>query len=237
MVDSAAMIDVCRRFTEKAPADVVIREPYIPLIPKNWNGLLVLAEAQNLSDPNGVYEQELEQMTPEQRWERLKKPSGLIGVGPWDDGSMKLMLKSMIPEIDLNRVAVSNAVPWSYQKGLRTNINPKEDSEGIASKFWGEIIDIISPQLHYIITFGNVAERVLHNSGVERSRIFKLRLPSPLPRNLLCNMFNENDLLKRYPEVQKAAESLGMQASRENAMVLFACHAVSVGKKHFEGLF
>ena len=53
------LLDACERHTFSEPAadesKVVIREPQVPFIPPQWNRCLVLAEAQNLWNTNGVY--------------------------------------------------------------------------------------------------------------------------------------------------------------------------------------
>ena len=38
-----------------APVKAVVRETYIPFVSKKWNGVLVLAESQNLSKKNASY--------------------------------------------------------------------------------------------------------------------------------------------------------------------------------------
>ena len=45
---SKRLITICQRYVLDAHSLVVVPEPYIPLMPEQWNGTLVLAEAQNL---------------------------------------------------------------------------------------------------------------------------------------------------------------------------------------------
>ncbi len=40
---------VCRRFRDAAPSETIFPEPYLPYVPSDWNGILVLAEAQHLA--------------------------------------------------------------------------------------------------------------------------------------------------------------------------------------------
>lgn len=45
-----SLVDICQAERYKGSTAVVESVPYIPYIPENWNGVLVLAEAQNLSE-------------------------------------------------------------------------------------------------------------------------------------------------------------------------------------------
>jgi len=233
-----AMLDVCRMFADQAPDGVVFREAYVPLLPEGWNGLLALAEAQNLGDPQSCYVKRLMGASAHERMQRLK-PGHPVGIEPWDDGSMKLMLKSMIPAVNLERVAVSNAVPWSRRKGARANANPRHEAETVAVGFWREILSLLSPGLQLIIAFGNVAERVVYGAGWG-SKCVKLRLPSPPARHRIANMFDEDDLVQRFPEVKQAWEALPKPdpslADPATGQILFACHAVSRRKDLPPGL-
>ena len=91
----------------------MVPEPYLPYLPDQWNGVLVLAEAQQLAGAR-EYLRWLRGLPPEQRMIRLStpNPSG-VGVGPWDNGIVKLAVKAMMPDIQPEEVAVGNAVPWS----------------------------------------------------------------------------------------------------------------------------
>ncbi|MBL7223220.1 MAG: hypothetical protein ISS72_05155 [Candidatus Brocadiae bacterium] len=227
-----AMLDVCRMFADQAPDGVVFREPYVPLVPACWNGLLALAEAQNLGDPHSEYVERLEGLPSNERMQRLK-PDYPVGIEPWDDGSMKLMLKSMMPSLDLGRVGVSNAVPWSARKGARVNANPRQEAEAAAAEFWRAMLDLLTPEIRLIVAFGNVAERVVREAGWG-SRYIKLRLPSPPARHRIAGMFDDADLLERFPEVKRSWEALAKPdptlAQPATGQILFACHAASLGK-------
>ena len=81
---------MCKKHVMADSEIVVIREPYIPYIPNNWNRVLVLAESQNLSSSNEGYVQHLNSLTANERMNRLGFEGDDIGVYPWDDGSLKL---------------------------------------------------------------------------------------------------------------------------------------------------
>ena len=92
-------IQVCQKHTLPEEVDVVIREPYLPYVPENWNGLLVLAEAQNLSKTNEEYVSELRGMSSDDLYFRLSDPADL-GIMPWDDGSLKLAVEAAFSKSD-----------------------------------------------------------------------------------------------------------------------------------------
>ena len=60
-------------------------EPYIPFIPSNWNGIIVLAESQNLSSTNEDYVQYLNSLSISERMKRLSLGYDSIGVDPCDE--------------------------------------------------------------------------------------------------------------------------------------------------------
>ena len=236
MWQTDALLDICRKYRDDAPAGVVFDEPYLPYVPSQWNGILVLAEAQNLSMPDkNEYVKRLRKMSSEGRMKRLPDSEGkYIGVNPWDDGHAKLALKAMIPNLELKRVAVSNAVPWSCVGDDGENKNPNEEMRKKASAFWRELFDRWEPELKKIIALGKVTRKVMSDAGMKDS-VFALRLPSPMALRRLQNLFDREDLLARFPEARRAIETLGITAT--DTHVLFACHAVSLGGKEFKGLF
>lgn len=64
----------------------VFLEPYIPYIPKKWNGILVLAEAQNLAKSNKDYVDILNKMGMNRRIKRLYeaiKTEKRVRIQPW----------------------------------------------------------------------------------------------------------------------------------------------------------
>jgi len=241
-----SMMEVCRRWTGKAPEGVVIAEPYVPYIPMNCNGIIVLAESQNLSPDTDRYVRKLrDESTQEDKILRLYKPisqrsSGarpkMQGVQPWDDGSIPLALKAINPQIDIHEVAVSNAVPWSKSDG-RKNINPDKDMKKEAALFWKDLLDAWKQDVCFYAIFGRVAEAVMSRSVrlTEHNHV-RFRLPSP-NLQISASLFDREDLLKRFCEVRKALQSPEIAVYGKDVHsirpVFFACHAVSKTRGHW----
>ena len=222
------LLALCKNYKKSdIVTKIVIEEPYIPYIPPNWNRILVLAESQNLSLSSEEYVKALRKLDSEDRMKRLGL-NGLcrgIGVGPWDDGSLKLAIEAALG-VSEKETAVSNAVLWS-QRDSKRNATPDEDLKKLSSTLWREMLDILKPKL--VICSGNTAYTVIKKAGWSENKIKRLRLPSPMAMNRVSGMFDEDDLLRRYPEVKKA---LGIhpewgKQNRKNK-VFFACHAVSL---------
>ena len=230
--NSSAVMAVCRKFTGAAPAKVTVPEPYLPYVPDPWNGILVLAEAQQLASAN-EYREWLLGLSSDERIRRLylRSPDN-IGVGPWDDGSIKLGLLAMLPELRLTEVAVSNAVPWSWAKG-RSNQNPTEEMQKIAAAFWRELLTAWRPEIRCVVAVGKPAQSVMTASEV-KTQIVPLASSS---RNFMGRvrwLFDPDDLLRHYPDVQRATEAVGIRLEGDKEFhnkVFFACHAVSVGRQ------
>jgi hypothetical protein len=221
----ASFIQICKKHNLPNRFRAVIPEPYAPLIPKNWNGILVLAEAQNLSKRSNDYRNRLRALSKKDRYLRLYLdilPDG-IGIQPWDNGALKLAALAMYPKESLERFAVSNAVPWSVVKGNDSNKNPTDSIEKHAKDFWLEILSLLKPER--IICAGRVASRVIGN----HSSATMLRLPAPHFINGLSDLFDHRDLLNRYPEVSRALSRLpGARSMKDlSGKILYACHAVS----------
>lgn len=248
------LLEVCRKYTSDAPANVMFPEPYLPYKRKKWNGILVLAESQVIRNKQEKYAQWLQGLTPEQRMTRLgrKDPTppyadkrDKIGIGPWDNGTIKLALQAIFervePKLKLEDVAVSNAVPWT-RTGTGKNLNPGEEMQVKAAKFWEEIVAVWKPDIKALLVLGNVAERVMRKAGVLEKYAknwLKLRLPSPNAINRVSGMFSCDDLKARFPEVPKALDALKMAENVEQykMKVFFACHAVSLGVGKFKECF
>ena len=210
---------------------VVIEEPYIPYIPADWNGVLVLAESQNLSSTNHGYVEALRRLAPTGRMKRLGHPElvddGKVGVGPWDDGSLKLAVEAAFGA-RADRTGVSNAVLWSQRDPItKANINPDTHLQRESSVIWVEMLQIIRPER--VICSGNVAQRVVREGGWLDEKTAKLRLPSPSAMSRTSGMFREEDLLDRYREVARVIEAHPewVESDRRNK-IFFACHAVSL---------
>lgn len=224
--DENAVIAVCRKFTDAAPPNVIVREPYLPYVPNCWNGVLVLAEAQNLAPAND-YRDWLKALPSEKKMRRLYlRPPSDIGVRPWDDGSIKLGLKAMQPDIRLDEVAVSNAVPWSCAKG-NANRNPTAEMQKVAIAFWREFLAMWRPQTRAVVTVGKTARVVMEALGVQ-APLVPLASSSASYIRRVRGLFDLDDLLELYADVRKAADDLGIP--RDADKEFFACHAVSVGR-------
>lgn len=199
---------------------IVIREAYIPYIPPQWNGYLVLAEAQNLANTDDV--RRLLDLPSRRRMNRFANGPAMA---PWDDGLLPCAIEAAFG-VNSRKTAVSNAVPWSRIKPDGNNENPSEEMEDQAVRFWEDLLPLINPT--HIITAGKVAETVIERADPESRYCRKnVRLPSPRAMNLISGMFNTDDLLRRYPEVQQVVQRNPKKWLKRN-IVFFACHVVSL---------
>ena len=210
---------------------IVIREAYIPYIPSQWNGYLVLGEAQNLANSNDDYVQRLTGLSPQGRMNRFGNGNELA-VGPWEDGSLPCAIKAAL-HLNSCETAVSNAVPWSRTTpDGRQNQTPSKTMQNKAVRFWEDFLPLIQPT--HIITAGKVAEKVLEKAikkVLERApnisfRQLCVRLPSPQAMSRISGMFAVEDLLRRYPEVHQVVQRNPKWLDRN--IVFFACHVVSL---------
>lgn len=254
MLDREKMLEICSRFTlnenDQESEKVVIPEPYIPYIPDDWNGILILAEAQNLGKKSGEYIAKLD--TLEKRKLRLypveKKGAAQdlndIGVEPWDDGHLKVALLAIHPSINLSQAAVGNAVPWS-RKEKGANLSPTPALKNRAKEFWSEIFKFLDAEiadgigLRSIIASGKPAAEIMEKAG-KKDNCLELRSASPNYLNRIQGMFDSEELLTRYPEVEdaynqwKRSSSYRPHSDKLKASVIFyACHAVSVFRAKF----
>ncbi|HAM35654.1 MAG TPA: hypothetical protein DEB40_01380 [Elusimicrobia bacterium] len=210
------------------PGEVVIQEPYIPHLPKVWkNGTLVLAESQNLGVGNEDYVQELRAMTPVQRFLRLQD-AHRVRVQPWDDGTLKLAVAAVWGSPEVDRVAVSNAVPWSQRGPDGSLKSPSWRLQEKARGFWRGLLDILRPAR--IVTTGAISYGVM--SGFNEFDV--LRWPSASSRALapLAGAYDEGKLLSRFPEV---AEAIGrhpewVSKSRKHKVLFCSLAMTQVGR-------
>lgn len=215
--------------------NVVIPEAYIPFIPENWNGILVLAESQNLSKYNSSTVLDLKNISSQERIERLYQYEGKLRIEPWDDGTLKIAVESALG-VKANETAVSNAVLWSQISSKGTNVNPSGNINELSAELWKQFVEIIKPDK--IITVGKIAKGVISNIQWENKeeakwtmQTFNLRSPSKMYLSRMSGMFNSDDLLRRYPEVRKVIEQYPDWLSEkgyEHNKVFYACHAVSI---------
>lgn len=223
---SKDLLAACKKYVISDSDSVVINEPYIPFVPYNWNGIIVLSESQNLSSTNEDYVQYLNSLTVNERMKRLSLGSDEIGVYPWDDGSLKLAIEAAF-KVKALETAVSNAVLWSQRGDSNQNINPDINLQTLSSKLWTELLDILKPNL--VICSGNVAHSVINNTDWSGNKV-KIRLPSKTAISRVSGMFDENDLLTRYPEVKAVVDvhPEWLNDGYRRNKIFFACHVVSL---------
>ncbi len=219
--------EICRRHILQLPLCAVVAEPYIPFIPKKWNGTLVLAEAQNLSKGN-PYARWLSSATPEERIRRLGR-GDRVAIQPWDDGSLKLAVEAALG-VEATRTAVSNGVLWSLVDEEGNNKNPTSDLIKSSKALWSEMFAVLKPE--HVVTAGAIARRVV--AGVFKKYRYKPRctawpLPSPRVFSLVSKTVNERELLQRFPEVAKAIgkNPAWIEGTHRESKILFSCLAVA----------
>lgn len=241
------LLDVCRKHCYQNAPNCLVPEAYLPYMPENWNGILILAEAQT---PYPNYWEKLKDLDAIGRMTRLGRKELQfketdIGIGPWDNGTIKLALQAIFNGakigLKLEDVAVSNAVPWT-KKTTGKNVTPDDEMQAKAAEFWKDIFDVWNPDLKVLVVLGNTAERVMRKAGILKNKKFekkwlKLRLPSPMGIKRVSGMFSCDDLKARFPEVQKALDTLKINKEEYNMKVFFACHAVSLGVPEFKEWF
>jgi hypothetical protein len=226
------LLEICHRHTLASGYDVVVAEPYIPYVPANWNKILVLAEAQNLSSTYSGYVESLKRKTPEEKFLRLMGNGGNLGIMPWDDHTLKLAIEAAFGTPAEN-TAVSNSVVWSQvdEQG-RKNLNPGIELQNKSIEFWSELLPCVN--LACVVACGKIAKGIMnevHNRMTNAFRIYKLASPSGMLLSRMSYLFDTNDLLQRYPEVRQVADNHPewLQKHRKNK-IFFACHAVSTIK-------
>jgi len=226
----ATLSQICRQHILPQDARAVIREPYIPYIPGAWNRDLILAEAQNLSVNSNEYIADLEKRSAEDRIRRLYLFNYGLGIGPWDDDTMKLAYEAAFGQ-RAEDVAVSNGVLWSEQADGGQNKNPSDELIKLSSRLWAELLHALNPER--IITCGKIALSVIQQiPGLKKPIAF--RSPSPTALSRTAGMFSMDDLLNRYPEVANLRNNReewfkGVRwGNSEHNKIFFACHAVSI---------
>ena len=225
---------VCRRHAYEG-GDVVVPEPYVPHFPKKsrWNGVLVLAIAQNLSDSSRDYRKWLQALEQRDRWNRLNldtSPLDGIGIGPWDDGTMKLSVAALLGVAAIDRVAVSNAIVWSGRKtGSSKHLSSQVEEASVS--FWADLLDALQPNrvLAFSRRAATVMEKVMKKAGVEESEL--ISLPAPFSRNYSFSFKMDTDrLLTAFPEVASALRDTKKHTTIENEPLAIHCACASVSK-------
>ncbi|MGA2915269.1 MAG: uracil-DNA glycosylase family protein [Sedimentisphaerales bacterium] len=196
-----ALINVCKNHYYPNTESVIVPEPYIPYMLEKWNRILVLAESQNISLDDDYYKW-LNELTSVQlmtrlgwkKWEepippyRDKNKLGWIGVGPWD-GRLGELVKSALraifeetnPNLKVEDIAVSNAVPWTKKRSGSRNERPDKEMQCKARKFWKEIFEIWNPNIRMIIVLGKNAQEAMNDAEIQKRyerKWLKLRHPS-----------------------------------------------------------
>ena len=224
------IVRICQSYgAYKGSTKVIVNTPYIPYIPDNWNGVLVLAEAQNLNLEayKGFTElQKIFRLYPDQNDSKKyddSYPYSNLQIQPWQDGSIPLALMAAL-NLDPYQTAICNACLWSLRENGK-NVNPNEEMQSQSRVLWQEMWRELSHDIKRVICCGSVAKSIFNFT--ERDC---LRLPSPNALSRVSGMFTEEDLFKRYPEVKKVFANYKDAAYRQNK-IFYACHAVSILKK------
>jgi hypothetical protein len=150
---------ICERNLLPNNVKATVREPYIPFIPEHWNGVLILAEAQNhgkavkLRDGT-LFLDWLMSLSSIKRMQRLyHNPDypklGNIGIQPWDDGTLKIAVEAAL-NINADETAVSNACLWSA---------PSEELKECSVRVWTDMLKILKPKK--IVTAGSIANEII----------------------------------------------------------------------------
>lgn len=140
--------------------------PYIPFIPKEWNKILVLAEAQQLRGNNKgniTYRKRLKDATEQNQITRLgnheinlKAPKEMIGIWPWDNGFIKMALLSVFPNEGVEKYALSNSIPWHLNKKNKNQFHFLMEK---SIDYWKEILPVLKPKT--IICTGDIAKKII----------------------------------------------------------------------------
>lgn len=228
------LLTVCDKFSIPQEIcienNIVFKEPYIPYFPNKWNRIIVLSESQNLSKRNKTYVDKLEQLDTKGRFLRLYSQKKIIGVGPWDDGTLKLAIASILSDKRFYNTAVSNAVVWSQIDEKGNNKNPEKYLLEKSTEFYEEIFPIINPEI--IVCVGKIAKSVIQRLEYKCKKVF-LRSTSKLFLSKISGMFDTIDLLQRYPEVSEVLDKYPDLHIKKHEInkIFYACHALSISKK------
>jgi len=227
-----ALFAVCRAVPPVAEVSTVVPEPYAPYVPSNWNGILVVAEAQNLAGDT-PYVKALISASTEERIRRLYEDAPAhLRIGPWDDGTLKLAVTAAWPDFTYERFAISNAVPWSQANGTR-NLNPEKLLYAPAVAFWRQILATLKPVS--IVTVGAVARHILSEARrhlpptATETPFLRWAPASPIYLNRVSWLFDPEHLCALFPTVARAIEKNPIWVSDHRiAKIFYASHATSI---------
>jgi hypothetical protein len=227
------LLDCCRAHVlNDGEAPTTVREPYIPFIPEDWNGRLVLAEAQNHGIAAVDYLHWLKGLSSDERLNRLYLREHL-GIQPWDDGTLKLAVASAFCD-DPIRWGVSNAVLWSMVDSAGRNQTPSDFTKRRSLEVWTDFLRIMKPQ--FVLASGKIATSIVTAAREKLGKAIpyvSVCLPAPTNLSRVSGMFAPEDLLNRFPEVGDVLskhEDWLTPTYRSNK-IFFACHTVSKVKK------
>ena len=228
------LVDICQKYGIYQGTTVVVeRVPYIPYIPENWNGVLVLAEAQNLYEDDYKDCSDLQKICrlyPDKDCSKKYEANGklfpVLDIKPWEDGSIPLALKAALG-LDPFETAVCNACVWSLRENGK-NVNPNDEMRAESRVLWKKMLAAMGSMVKQIICCGSVAASIFDFEEANAIRNC-LRLPSPNALSRVSGMFREEDLFKRYPEVRGVFAEFKDTTYRQNK-IFYACHAVSILK-------
>ena len=212
--------------------EVVVDIPYIPYIPENWNGILVVAEAQNLNIgdyANCSDEQKICRLYPDHDSSRsyaIEGPFPKMDVKPWEDGSIPLALKAAL---DLNpyETAVCNACLWSLRKDDK-NETPNDEMQNQSKQLWEKLWAILDSNAQKVVCCGKIAWSIFN--FVEEGKKQKLCHPSKKLLTPVSGMLKEEDLFSFYPDVKRAYDALEYERygiKHKQNKIFYASHAVS----------
>jgi hypothetical protein len=224
-VDREALFGICARHHLPATIPAVVPEPYIPYIPEDWNGILVLAEAQNLSDTNRAYREKLLAADTRLRYGRLGPIYG-IGIEPWADGTMPFAVEAAFG-VDPKQCAISNAIPWSQAVG-RTNVTPATAMIRAAAPFLLEVLRELRPNT--VLVCGKRSQWVFDEMRLCEAppwRLIRANSASPLGTAQLIREFPLQQVEQRFPSVATLMKKYSSSRYWKNR-VAFACHVVQL---------
>jgi len=213
--------------------------PYAPYIPNKWNRILVIAESQQQSGKNlrgKEYIKKLSRACIDDLIFRLgneeitgKKPDVQLGVTPWDEGYLKLAMLSCFPEYKTSEYALSNAIPWYLDNGNSEQVYFLTE---LSIEFWTEILEVLKPKIIICSSLGRFADYIISETCYcDDKQCDKFDLcAAPFPEEVV-HLFEESDLLERYPEVKNAIE-LNPNIVEKSGLdkrfyISYAAHAVS----------
>jgi hypothetical protein len=149
-----------------------------------------------------------------------------IGIGPWDDGTMKLTLVAVRGVDALGCAAVSNAVVWSARKGGATEHLTR--GMVVASiDFWKHALRVLKPK--EVITFGPRAKHVMLTAGLSTQQV--VDLPGAFARKLNMGFgMDIRRLLQAFPEVANAMDAACGRFTMKNKKLAIHCACASVSR-------